>query len=137
MRARPRDAVRMLTNQMIPHFHAQVREASEQPSRRRIGEQMTLDRVATFFDVRGTDTNGIDDLARNYLRYLQRNGATAEERLRQALGISNRNDFVELDEYLMRLGLVTIRGGRALTQTGRRYLDNLPDLRHRIARQIS
>ena len=114
-----------------------MREAGEQPSRRRIGKQMTLDRVAAFFDARGIDANGIDDPARNYLRYLQRNGATAEERLRQALGIANRNDFIELDEYLMRLGLVTIQGGRALTQTGRRYLDNLPDLRHRIARQIS
>ena len=53
-----------------------------------------------------------------------RNGATAEERLRQGLGITNPGDFSEADEYLtQRLGLVTISGaGRALSPLGRRYL---------------
>ena len=31
-RARPRDAVRMLTNQMIPHFHAQVAKPASSPA---------------------------------------------------------------------------------------------------------
>lgn len=135
MRCRPRDAVRML-GQLVPHFHAQVREAGEQPSRRRIGEGMTVALVAEFFDQQGIDANGLDDVSRNYLFYLQHNGATPEDRLKQALGVPNRQDFIEIDEYLMRLGLVTISGGRALTPAGRRYLQAPSDLRSRIARQM-
>ena len=135
-RARPRVAVRMLTNQMIPYFHAQAREPGAQPDKRRIGDRMTVDAVAEFFEARHIDANGLDDTARNFLKYLQRSGATAEDRLRQALGIANRNDFVEVDEYLMRLGLVTIRGGRALTPAGRSYLAAVTDLRNRISRHL-
>lgn len=136
MRCRPRDAVRML-GQLVPHFHAQVREAGEQPSRRRIGEGMTVALVAEFFDQQGIDANGLDDVSRNYLFYLQHNGATPEDRLKQALGVPNRQDFIEIDEYLIRLGLVTISGGRALTPAGRRYLQAPSDLRSRIARQMN
>jgi Holliday junction resolvasome RuvABC ATP-dependent DNA helicase subunit len=134
-RAQPRVAARMLTNQLIPHFYAQVRDTSAQPNRNRIGEVMTLESVADYFERQGIDSNGLDTIARNFITYLGRHGATAEERLRQGLGISNRGDFVETDEYLQRLGLVIVRGGRSLTPEGRRYLTSPFDLRHRVSRQ--
>ncbi len=134
-RAQPRVAVRMLSNQLIPHFYAAVRGKGDSPSRQRIGEAMTVETVASYFDSQGMDANGIDVTARSYLEYLSRHGATAEERVRQGLGISNRGDFIEVDEYLQRLGLVTVRGGRTLTRDGRRYLQAPFDLRHRISRQ--
>ncbi len=128
----------MLTEHLIQHFHGMARVGGQQASRRLIGETMTLDNVAAFFDSQSIDPNGIDSVGQNYMLYLHRNGATAEERLRQALGIPNRNDFIEIDEYLQRLGLVTIQGGRTLTTQGRRYVQAGPiDLRARIARQIS
>jgi hypothetical protein len=81
--------------------------------------------------------NGLDAVARNYLGYLRRSGATSAERLQQALGISNRTDFIEVDEYLgLRLGLVTVSAaGRNLTRDGTRYLTAPLDLRERISRQ--
>ena len=82
--------------------------------------------------------NGLDAIARNYLSYLRRSGATSAERLQQALGISNRADFVEVDEYLVRLGLVTVSAaGRALTRDGTRYLTAPFALRDRISRQAA
>jgi holliday junction DNA helicase RuvB len=134
-RAQPRVAVRMLTNQLIPHFYANVRGAGGSPSRHRIGEAMTAESVAAYFESQGIDANGLDVTARNFLSYLDQHGATAEERLRQGLGISNRGDFVEVDEYLQRLGLVMVRGGRTLTREGRRYNGTIFDLRSRISRQ--
>ena len=95
-----------------------ARETGQHSSRRLIGEAMTREAVAAFFDAQGVDPNGIDPVGKNYLLYLHRSGATAEERLRQALGIPNRSDFIEIDEYLQRLGLVTIQGGRTLTTQG-------------------
>lgn len=133
-RALPRVAVRML-NQLIPHFYASVRHTGGSPSRHLIGEAMTCEAVADYFENQGIDANGLDNVARNFLGYLGRHGATAEDRLRQGLGISNKGDFIEVDEYLQRLGLVTVRGGRTLTREGRRYLESSPDLRHRISRQ--
>ena len=128
----------MLSEHLIQHFHGLARETGQQANRRLIGETMTREGVAAFFDAQGIDPNGIDSIGKNYLLYLHRNGATAEERLRQALGIPNRNDFIEIDEYLQRLGLVTIQGGRTLSTQGRRYVLGGPtDLRARIARQIS
>ena len=40
-----------------------------------------------------------------------------------------------LDEYLQRLNLVTVKGGRSLTRDGRRYVEAAFDLRNRISRQ--
>jgi len=133
-RAQPRVAVRMI-DQLIPHFYAAVRDGGGTLSRHLIGEAMTVAAIAAYFDSQGIDANGLDVTARNFLSYLDRHGANAEERLRQGLGISSRGDFVEVDEYLQRLGLVMVRGGRSLTREGRRYLQQPFNLRHRIARQ--
>lgn len=134
-RAQTRVAVRMLTNQLVPHFYASVKASGTTRNRHRIGELMTVESVASYFESQEIDLNGLDNTARQFLAYLGQHGATAEERLRQGIGISNRGDFVETDEYLQRLGLVTVRGGRTLTAEGRRYLKSSSDLRHRISRQ--
>lgn len=134
-RAQPRVAVRTLTNQLVPHFYAAVRGSGQGADHHGIGAAMTLEAVAEYFEAQGVDANGLDNKARGFLTYLSRHGATSEERLRQGLGISNRGDFVVEDEYLQRLGLVTVRGGRTLTREGRRYLQSPTDLRQRISRQ--
>jgi Holliday junction DNA helicase RuvB len=134
-KALPRVAVRMLTNQLIPHFYAVIRGQGGDPSRHLIGQAMTTESVGEFFERQGIDMNGLDTTARNFLIYLDRSGATAEERIRQGLGISNKGDFVEVDEYLQRLGLITVRGGRTLTREGRKYLQSTTNLRNRISRQ--
>jgi Holliday junction resolvasome RuvABC ATP-dependent DNA helicase subunit len=133
-RAKPRRAVKTLKEEIIPHLYAQIK-GSGNINYQLLGEAMTVEAVAAYFDNQGIDANGLDMTARNFLSYLDRHGANAEERIKQGLGISNRNDFVEVDEYLQRLGLVMVRGGRSLTAEGRRYLRQPFDLRHRIARQ--
>jgi len=76
-------------------------------------------------------------VTKNFLKYLFQKGATSEERLRVGLGISNKGDFSEVDEYLQRLGLVEMTpGGRSLTKDGRRYLIAAEfSLRDKISRQ--
>jgi Holliday junction resolvasome RuvABC ATP-dependent DNA helicase subunit len=136
MRCQPRRSVRALTQMLIPHFHSTTHQGSERVDYARIAEALTAQAVATWFDSQGIDLNGLDAAARNYLTYLRRNGATSGERLQQALGITNRPDFIEVDEYLVRLGLVTVSAaGRAFTRDGTRYLTAPFDLRDRISRQ--
>ena len=77
------------------------------------------------------------DVALRFLRYLKRQGTASEPTLRQALGLAHQRDFVEVAEYLMRLGLIeTSSAGRRLTRAGDSYLRAPvpPDLRSRIAR---
>ena len=70
---------------------------------------------------------------RRLLSYLKAHGPVAEDRICKGLRISNRSDFVELIEYLTRLGLVTTgHGGRRLTPLGRKYITEVADLRSRI-----
>ena len=138
MRCQPRRAVRALTQMLIPHFHSITHEGPEQVDYARIAGALTPQAIGAWFDAQGIDLNGLDAIARNYLSYLRRNGATSAERLQQALGISNRADFVEVDEYLVRLGLVTVSAaGRALTRDGTRYLTAPFGLRDRISRQAA
>jgi len=137
MRCQPRRAVRALTQMLIPNFFQSTHKKGEKINYQRIASAITQPAVAEWFDGQGTDLNGLDGLARNYLGHLARNGATSGERLRQALGITNRNDFIEVDEYLVRLGLVTVSpAGRSLKRDGSRYLKTPFDLRDRISRQI-
>ncbi|MCY3873712.1 MAG: hypothetical protein OXF88_05410 [Rhodobacteraceae bacterium] len=75
-----------------------------------------------------------------YLKLLRIRGASAEEEIRRALGISNRGDFVILSEYLPRLDLIRFGpGGRNPTSDGRCYLtaSSPPELRDRISRRIN
>jgi Holliday junction resolvasome RuvABC ATP-dependent DNA helicase subunit len=136
-RCNPRRAVRALTQSLIPHLHERTHATGDGFDLRRIAEGMTHEEVCRYFEATGVDLNGLDSVAQNYLAHLGRNGATSEERLRQALAISNKGDFIEVDEYLtLRLGLVSVSSaGRALTTDGRRYLREAFGLRDRISRQ--
>jgi hypothetical protein len=100
---------------------------------------MTVSAVGRWFsEAQQIDANGLGGLHRDYLNVLSNRGAASEEDIRRALGVSNRGDFVELSEYLTRLGLVRIGpGGRMLTSEGRRYLaeDGAMDLRSKISRR--
>lgn len=137
MRCNPRRAVRCLTERLLPYFHSQTHRDDEKLDVTRLALAMTHEGVCHYFEEQGIDLNGLDVLAKNYLTYLACNGATPEERLRQGLGISNRGDFIEVDEFLsQRLGLVTISSaGRALSAQGRKYLSAPLDLRNRVSRQ--
>ncbi|MBF0585199.1 MAG: hypothetical protein HQL80_13340, partial [Magnetococcales bacterium] len=93
--------------------------------------------IAEFYEKQGVDLNGLDNLAKRFLRYLKERGSCSESTLRQGLGLAHSQDFVEAAEYLVRLGLIeTSTAGRRLTQTGERYLrSSIPlDLRERISR---
>jgi hypothetical protein len=73
------------------------------------------------------------------LSYLKQHGAASEATLSQALGLTDRRDFTEVTEYLVRLGLIeTSAGGRRLTRDGTKYLNASPplDLRERISRAM-
>jgi len=139
MRANPRRAVRSLEYNLRPHFFAMlVEQQVKEPTYRKIGEAMSVELVAKYYDEQGVDFNGIDTVGRTYITYLQRSGAASSERLSHGIGITNSSDFNEVDEYLRRLGLVDVgAAGRALTKIGRKYLgsDPLPDLRDRISRK--
>lgn len=137
MRCNPRRAVRCLTERLLPYFHGETHGDDEKFNVKRLARAITHEAVCRYFDDQAIDLNGLDVVAQNYLNYLHRNGATPEERLRQGLGISNRGDFIEVDEFLsQRLGLVTISSaGRALSPQGRKYLTAPFDLREKISRQ--
>lgn len=117
MRCNPRRAVRSLEKVLRPYFARTLNFAPLYD----IGRGMTLEAVCEFYDDQEIDSNGLDNIAQNFLRYLYQNGATSEERLRAGLGITNKNDFTEVDEYLQRLRLVEMTaGGRTLTREGRK-----------------
>ncbi len=100
---------------------------------------MTADNIAAFYGGKRIDYNGLDDVARRYLTYLKQHGAASEATLMQALGLADKRDFIEVTEYLVRLGLIeTSSGGRRLTRDGTRYLNASPppDLRERISRAM-
>jgi Holliday junction resolvasome RuvABC ATP-dependent DNA helicase subunit len=120
---------------LLAQFYSQLPASrrEQKNAERAAAELMTRETVAAYYDEHGIDLNGLDDQARRSLDYLKRHGTTAEDRLCRGLRISNRADFVELIEYLTRLGLVaTGHGGRSLSATGRSYLAQPADLRSRI-----
>ena len=137
MRCRPRESVNCLRQRLVPYFHSRTHQAGAAVDFSRIAAAMTPQSVAEYFDTQGIDLNGLNVLTRNYLQHIAKSGAQSEERLRSALGISNRGDFIEVDEYLtVRLRLVTISSaGRSLTADGRKYINAPFDLRERISRQ--
>ena len=100
---------------------------------------MTAGNVGDFYEGQGIDANGLDHMAQRLMSYLKRHGSASEATLRSALAIPNRNDFVEVTEYLLRLGLVEAsQAGRRLTRDGALYLREAekPDLRSRISRAL-
>jgi Holliday junction resolvasome RuvABC ATP-dependent DNA helicase subunit len=139
MQCSPRPSVNVLEPLISSFFGSAERELSRTPTKAEVADQMTVDAIAAWFEVtQGIDQNGLgpDHLA--YLKLLRTRGATAEEEIRRALGISNRADFVIVSEYLTRLDLIRVGpGGRSLTSDGRRYLSSVTplDLRDRISRR--
>jgi len=134
-RCNPRRAVRSLENDLLAEFYNKLpaNQRSRKNAERAAAQLMTRDAVAAYYDSHGVDLNGLDDLARKMLAYLKTHGASPEDRLCRGLRISNRADFVELVEYVTRLGLMgTSHQGRQLTSEGRRYLSQVTDLRPRI-----
>jgi len=134
-RCNPRRAVRSLENDLLAEFHSQLPAAQRRAKNaaRAAAELMTRESVAAYYDAHEVDLNGLDALARQTLTYLKRHGTTPEDRLSRGLRISNRADFIDLVEYLSRLGLVTTgHQGRQLTSEGRKYLEQPLDLRMRI-----
>lgn len=131
VRANPRRAVRALRDAIIPHAHCRLADGGDEQGA--IGPAITVELVANYFDRQGIDVNGLDGLAISVLRYLDLHGSTPENRLCQAVGISNKNDFLVLDEYLARLGLIRVTTrGRDLTTVGKRYVHRPFALRGRI-----
>ena len=134
-RCNPRRAVRSLENDLLAEFYNKLPAAqrSKKNAERAAAALMTVEAVAAYYDGHGIDLNGLDDLGRKTLAYLKTHGASPEDRLCRGLRISNRGDFVELIEYLTRLGLInTVHQGRQLTAEGRRYLVEPSNLRERI-----
>lgn len=137
MQCKPRPSVNIL-DRLISHFYGLVEtELGRVPSREDVAERVTQDTVAHWFeDTLGIDFNGLNRLAISYLKLLQTRGSAPEEEVRRALSISNRGDFVDISEYLTRLGLIKVgTGGRSLTSEGRRYLTSpkMLNLRDRIS----
>jgi holliday junction DNA helicase RuvB len=133
-RCSPREAVRCLRHEIRQDFFARLPEKKKKlPTA--LGESITLEGIKEFFERRQVDSNGIDERGRRFLEFLHRHDLGSEERLKKFLQIADNDDFTTLDEYLIRLGLVTIHGGRVLTPEGRRYLVQPFDLRARISRR--
>ena len=136
----PRRAVRDVTQVLIPHFYS--RGPGEGDDRSRLSELatvMTANNIGEFYEEQGVDANGLDHIAQRLMSYLKRHSAASEATLRRALAIPHRNDFVEVTEYLLRLGLVEpSQAGRRLTRDGASYLREAekPDLRSRISRAL-
>jgi Holliday junction resolvasome RuvABC ATP-dependent DNA helicase subunit len=137
-RCSPRPAVNQL-NPLAAHFYGVAEDIlSRPPTRGEVAKLMTSSAIAAWFETQDIDHNGLDSIARSFLNVLRKRGGASEDEIRRALGISNRGDFIEVNEYLTRLGLIsTSVGGRSLTKEGMAYLSQTPppDLRHRISRR--
>jgi Holliday junction resolvasome RuvABC ATP-dependent DNA helicase subunit len=140
MQCSPRPSVNIL-NPLVAYFYGVVEKTLNEgvPSRTEVASCMTVGAVGSWFtETLGIDSNGLGPLHIDYLKVLKSRGAAPEDEIRRSLGISNRNDFVEVSEYITRLGLIQVGpGGRSLTADGRRYLTSQtpPDLRARISRR--
>jgi Holliday junction DNA helicase RuvB len=134
----PRIALRKLEHNIIPYIFS-ISEQNQSPiDYKKLAEAISMDLVINWFENQKIDQNGLGEKEYNFLRYLKRNGATSQSSLQHGLGISNLQDFAEIDEYLRRLGLIQLTpGGRNLTKEGRSYLEKPVDLRSRISRQTS
>ena len=135
----PRPSVNILKD-LISHFYGMAeRVEGRVPTKAEVAARMTAESVGRWFrEARKIDGNGLGEQHIQYLRLLVTRGGAAESEIRQNIGIANRNDFVQLTEYLTRLGLVeTSSSGRRATSDGRKYLrePNSLNLRERISRR--
>ncbi len=141
MQCSPRPSVNILEPLVANFYGTAEHTLGRVPTREEVAELINETAVAQWFEeTQGTDRNGLSAGHIQYLKLLRTRGASAEEEIRRALGISNRADFVILSEYLTRLNLISVGpGGRSLTSDGRRYLtaSSPLDLRDRISRRIN
>ena len=141
MQCSPRPSVNVLEPLVASFYGTAEHKLERVPTREEVAGLMNANAVARWFeDTQGIDRNGLTSEHVEYLKLLRIRGASAEEEIRRALGISNRGDFVIVSEYLTRLDLIRVGpGGRNLTSDGRRYLTapSPPDLRDRISRRIN
>ena len=141
MQCSPRPSVNILEPLVASFYGTAEHNLGRVPTREEVADLMTVGAVERWFeDTQGIDRNGLTPVHVEYLKLLQTRGASAEEEIRRALGISNRADFVIVSEYLTRLDLIRVGpGGRNLTSEGRRYLtaSPVPDFRSRISRRIN
>lgn len=140
MQCAPRPSVQTL-NPLIAHFYslAEGENGGGVPSRQAVAARMNAGDVGRWFSqTMQIDANGLGPVHRDLLGILSRRGAVSEDEIRRALAISSKGDFVEIVEYLTRLGLVRVGpGGRSLTGDGRRYIleGERMNLRDRIPRR--
>ncbi len=140
MQCGPRPSVQIL-GPLRAHFYslAEAESGGEPPSRQTVASRMNAVDVGRWFsDTMQIDANGLGPIHRDLLGILASRGAVSEDELRRSLAISNKADFIEVSEYLTRLGLMRVgTGGRALTRDGRRYVlqGAAMDLRDRIPRR--
>ncbi|MFA5963739.1 MAG: AAA family ATPase [Sphingomonas sp.] len=140
MQCGPRPSVQIL-NPLIAYFYslAEAEAGGEIPTRQSVASRMTAVDVGGWFsNTLQVDANGLGPVHRDFLKILASRGAVSEDEIRRSLAISNKGDFVEIAEYLTRLGLIRVGpGGRSLTGDGRRYVleGDRMDLRARIPRR--
>ena len=141
MQCSPRPSVNILEPLVASFYGTAEHTLGRVPTREEVADLMNVTSVARWFEEsQDIDRNGLTSEHVEYLKLLRIRGASAEEEIRRALGISNRADFVIVSEYLTRLNLIRVGpGGRSLTSEGRRYLTSSspPDLRDRISRRMN
>ena len=99
------------------------------PTLGQVAKLMTSENIAAFYEARGIDCNGLDELAMRYLNYLKRQAAASEATLSQALGLTHRQNFVEVRDYLVRLGLIETFSGPTKLQNVKGGITNPVRLR--------
>ena len=125
MQCGPRPSVQIL-GPLRAYFYsvAEAETGGEPPSRQAVASRMNAVDIGRWFsDTLHIDANGLGPIHRDLLGILASRGAVSEDEIRRSLAISNKADFIEVSEYLTRLGLIRVGpGGRLLTRDGRRYV---------------
>jgi Holliday junction DNA helicase RuvB len=84
--------------------------------------QLSVEDVRTYLAEIGLDEDGLDDLAREYIRFLKRNRIASAEAIAGFLGTDVEYLKNQVEQPLRFRGLVTVgRGGRVLTEKGREW----------------
>ncbi|MCY4394570.1 MAG: AAA family ATPase, partial [Rhodospirillaceae bacterium] len=112
MQCSPRPSVNIL-EPLVASFYGTAEQAlGRVPTKEEVADLMNAGAVARWFvDTQDIDRNGLTSEHVEYLKLLRTRGASAEEEIRRALGISNRADFVIVSEYLTRLDLIRVGPG--------------------------